>query len=40
MTVAFEDLATWLLTAGIALLAIGFIAGDLYGHHDNHKKGH
>lgn len=39
MTLTPADLATWLGTAGIALLAIGFILGEIAAHHDN-KKGH
>jgi hypothetical protein len=41
VTVTAEDLATWLLTAGIALLTIGFILGETAAHHHHdHKKGH
>ncbi|MDP7706791.1 hypothetical protein [Mycobacterium sp. TY815] len=41
MTITFGDAALWLLFAGTALLAIGFILGELQAHHhDDHKKGH
>jgi hypothetical protein len=40
MTVTPADLAVWLLTAGTALLVIGFILGELAAHHHDDKKGH
>lgn len=40
MTLTLDDLLTWLAIAGTALLAIGFIAGDIAAHHhDDNKKG-
>jgi hypothetical protein len=39
MTIAWEDLLFWLISAGLGLVAIGFILGECVAiHHENHKE--